>query len=194
MPASGFFTSCAMAAAISPSVASRSRRRSRSSSCSTRVRSLNSSIAPVSWPLAVADDAQRVADHLARGLQAQLGAVRQAAQFEGAAQDPHDVRAAAQHVLERAGRCRRPPGAMPSARYAASFITAIAPVAHDREHGVAHARHDVLEERRRNVLAPRPDGVVGAALEPGMSSCAGATGARILRAPVLVVAWQGTYR
>ena len=46
MPASGFLTSCAIAAAISPSAARRSRSRSRSSICSTRVRSLKKSAAP----------------------------------------------------------------------------------------------------------------------------------------------------
>ena len=80
MPASGFFTSCAMAAAISPSAASRSRSRSRSSSCSTRVRSLKNSVAPIDAPSVVADVRQRVADHLARFLQPQLGAVGQVRQ------------------------------------------------------------------------------------------------------------------
>ena len=86
MPASGFLTSCAIAAAISPSAASRSRRRSRSSSCSTRVRSLKNSVAPVTSPLGVADLRQRVADHLAGRLQPQLGAVGQVRQLERARQ------------------------------------------------------------------------------------------------------------
>ena len=50
MPASGFFSSCAMPAAISPSDARRSRSRSRSSNCSTCVRSLKKSTAPIGAP------------------------------------------------------------------------------------------------------------------------------------------------
>ena len=106
MPASGFFTSCAIAAAISPSAASRSRSRSRSSSCSTRVRSLKKSAAPVTRPRASLDLRDRVADDLVGALQPQLGAVRQVRQLERAGDDAGDFRLALQHAGERAGRCR----------------------------------------------------------------------------------------
>ena len=86
MPASGFFTSCAITAAISPTAASRSRSRSRSSSCSTRVRSLKNIAAPIDLAVVVAHERQRVADHLARRLQPHLGAVRQQVQLERAGQ------------------------------------------------------------------------------------------------------------
>ena len=98
MPASGFLISCAITAAISPSAASRSRSRSRSSICSTWVRSLKNSAAPIVSPSLVADERQRVADHLVGGLQAQLGAVGQRRQLEGAAEHAHDVGMLAEDV------------------------------------------------------------------------------------------------
>ena len=141
MPASGFFSSWAMPAAISPSAARRSRRRSRSSSCSTRVRSLKNSAAPVTDPSDVRTMRQRVADHLAGRLQPHLRAIRQVTELERAGDHPHQVVVRAQHLgvraadvlrvgaaARRSGRPRRssPPGcrrASPRARRSACCET-----------------------------------------------------------------------
>ena len=146
MPASGFLTSWAIAAAISPSAASRSRSRSRSSSCSTRVRSLKNSAAPLRPPVLVADVRQRVADHLARSPSA---AARRG--WAGAA---------ARTPPRACGRCR---AGLPAPRCTAARCRVRAglevedPVGHlvhhrqpavarDGEHAVAHARDELPEE------------------------------------------------
>ena len=126
MPASGFFSSCAMPAAISPSDARRSRRRSRSSSCSTCVRSLKNSTAPIGAALVVLHLGQRVSDHAIEILQPQLRAVRQMAELERARQHANDF-GQPLSTSENGRPTSSGDGVNPKIRYASSFIRAITP-------------------------------------------------------------------
>jgi hypothetical protein len=93
----------------------------------------------------VPDERQRVADHLPRGLQAQLDAVRQVAQFEAAGEHAHDVGVRAQDVGVGPADVR---GVTGEAEDAVRLVVhhRDGAVARDREHAVAHAAHHVPEE------------------------------------------------
>ena len=128
MPASGFFSSCAMPAAISPSDASRSRSRSRSSSCSTCVRSLKNITAPIA--LAVVVLAPATACSRSRGRGPSAAARRGSAAWlssNAPRQHADDVRARRAARRRTAGRCRRRRRASAKIRYASSFISASVP-------------------------------------------------------------------
>ena len=145
MPPSGFLISCAIVAAISPSAARRSRSRSRSSICSTCVRSLKNSAAPIGLVVLVANERQGVADDLVGRLQAQFGAVGQGRQLERAAEHADDVGVAAEHVGERLAQVVEVGG---QAENAAGFVVD----QHERagavdgQHAVAHVGDHVAEE------------------------------------------------
>ena len=145
MPASGFFTSWAMAAAISPT------RRQAVAQPLAFLELLDPREVPEEHRRAddravvVADQRERVADHLARRLDPHLDAVRQMMQIEGARQHADDVRMIVQDVRQRLTEIV---GARVDAEDPVGLVVdeRQPPVAGDRQHAVAHARHDVPEE------------------------------------------------
>jgi hypothetical protein len=133
--------SCAIVAAISPTAARRSRRRSRSSICSTWVEEQRRADR---LAVVVAHQRQGVADHRVGGLEAQLGAVGQRLQLEGAAEHADDVRMLAKNVgigqpVDGAGFQVKEP-----ARLVVQQDEAALPV--DGQHAIAHVSHHVAEE------------------------------------------------
>ena len=95
--------------------------------------------------LAVADERQRVAEHLVGRRQAQLGAVGEEGQFVGPGQHADDAGMGVEHLGERppevalAGRQAEDP-----ARLVVDEHELAGPV--DRQHAVAHVRNQVAEE------------------------------------------------
>ncbi len=93
----------------------------------------------------VAHVRQRVADHLARRLQPQLGAVGQVAQLERAVQHAHHVGMLGQHLREvAADRALRPLDLENSRGFAVDFGDVA--VARNRQDAVAHAGDEMAEE------------------------------------------------
>ena len=134
-----------MPAAISPSDASRSRSRSRSSICSTCVRSLKNTTAPIDRAVFVAHLRKGVADDPVEVLQAKLRAVRQVV----SSKTPDSARTSSglwrnssrERLADIVGAARErkdPVGLVVHQREGA--------VAVNGDHAVPHAAHEVTEE------------------------------------------------
>ena len=109
----------------------------------------------------VAHVRQRVADHLARRLQPQLGAVRQVAQLERAVQHAHHVRVLGEHDGEVTADDALRALDLENSRGLAVHFGDVA-VARDRQHAIAHAADQAAEETiglpPRVVLGARTQG------------------------------------
>ena len=141
IPARGFLTSWAIAAAISPSAARRSRRRSRSSICSTRVRSCKTALRRSRCRRNAGERPRTLPDRCNRS------SIGEVVQFVRRGEDLGKFVPCTEHVRERSPDLRRtrcePEDAI--GHLVDDGDGSVGPDGHDP---VAHAQHEIATEGR----------------------------------------------